>query len=138
MKKFVKIISVVMCALLLVTGFFFAPKNMNSFMLDTHAAVMQSDTRATGQTYNYEAIVDSSSSDIPDYAIDNIEYIQYNSHYLIHFTCTYSAWALFSRFHDMAPPSTGRSYVKYIAVNFVDNSFYNVNFFLLHITYYLY
>ena len=57
MKKFVKIISVVMCALLLVTGFFFAPKNMNSFMLSTHAATTQADTHAYDNTYNYDRTI---------------------------------------------------------------------------------
>lgn len=85
MKKFVKIISVVMCALLLVTGFFFAPKNMTPYLLSSNAATTQAES---GQTFYYNAELVQDNSSLGNYAITDVEYLNVNGAPLVHYKVT--------------------------------------------------
>lgn len=135
MKKFVKILSVVMCALLLVTGFFFAPKNMNSFMLSSHAATSQTETLATGETYNYDAdIVDGYYSGMGGLGISSFEKIEFYTYFLYHFRVDCSKIGSDTRFMCLSRESlnfeTQTTYFKYFFINQVtgNHGVRNVNY----------
>ena len=134
MKKFVKIISVVMCALLLVTGFFFAPKNINSFMLNSHAATTQAATRSYNNTYNYNAdIVDGYYSGMGGLGISSFEKIEFNTYFLYHFRVNvshlYSNLAFLQFQYNYNSPSVSGYFTAYYINQITgNNGVRNVNF----------
>ena len=84
MKKFVKIISVVMCALLLVTGFFFAPKNMTPYLLSSASATTVSSDISS--IYDYQAELETDYYGFGDFSIEDIKF----------FSCFYGYYLKFS------------------------------------------